>query len=206
MSTPFVTPAPPALLLVEGATLKVLFEAWLPRLGKTAVQVINFGGISELNGTLQRVADPVFLSQGRSLAVVRDAEQDMNAAFQSVCHGLQRCKLPVPESAGRWTSSKPMVGVFILPDNRSVGMIESLCLTALEQSETGRAALACTDAFLSCLATAGKSAGNQTKARLHATLAGWGHHDPRVGAAARAGSFDWNSPAFAPLAEFLDSF
>ncbi len=63
MSTPFVTPAPPALLLVEGRTLLVFFEEWLRRLGKPGVKVIDFGGISQLNGTLQRVADPVFLTK-----------------------------------------------------------------------------------------------------------------------------------------------
>ena len=206
MSTPFVTPAPPALLLVEGSTLKVFFEAWLPRLGKTAVQVINFGGISELNGTLQRVADPVFLAQGCSLAVIRDAEQNAAAAFQSVCHGLQRCGLTVPGAPAEWTPSKPAVGVFILPDNQSTGMIESLCLSSLVHSEAGRASLTCTDAFLQCLGAAGKTASNPIKARLHATLAGWGHNDPRVGASARAGAFDWNAPAFAPLAAFLSAF
>ncbi len=112
----------------------------------------------------------------------------------------------MPDATGNWSSTKPAVGVFILPDNQGAGMIESLCVSSLEHSETGRASLVCTDAFLQCLGAAGKTASNPTKARLHATLAGWGHHDPRVGAAARQGAFDWNAPAFAPLAAFLSAF
>ena len=87
MSTPFVMPAPPALLLVEGKTMKVFFDEWLRRLEKSGVQVIDFGGTAQLNGTLQRVVDPVFRKQGRNLAVIRDAERDAGAAFQSVCGG-----------------------------------------------------------------------------------------------------------------------
>ncbi len=206
MSTPFVTPAPPALLLVEGKTNLVFFVEWLRRLGKSNVTVIDFGGTSQLKGTLQRVVDPVFRAQGRSLGIVRDAERDAGAAFQSVCSSIQSCGLVPPTAAGIWSASQPAIGVFILPDNQSSGMIESLCVEALRVTAQGRASLDCTENFLRCLSAAGKTADNMTKARLHATLAGWGHNDPRVGAAARERAFNWSAPAFAPLASFLAAF
>jgi hypothetical protein len=205
MSIPFVRLDARKYLFAEGVGPKLFFQVWLSRLGKTDVEVLDFGGVSELPGKLQRIAtDPLFRATGLSLAIVRDAEKDARGAFQSVCHSLTRYGLPPPGSPGIWTESKPSVGVFVLPDNVRPGMIETLCAESLGENPLGETSLAHADTFLDQVSAAGHPTSNRTKARLHATLAAWDLPDPRVGAAARAKAFDWNAAAFSPLAKFLD--
>jgi hypothetical protein len=96
------------------------------------------------------------------------------------------------------------VGVFILPDNREPGMLETLCLAALAESPGGAGSLACTEEFLTCLRRSGTTAPDTSKVRLQAILAGLGAQDPRAGGGAREQLLPWDAAALAPLREFLE--
>jgi hypothetical protein len=208
MRSILIQPGPPALLLVEGKTAQVFFTAFLKALGKAdgepGVKIIDFGGVSQLRGTLQRVVDPEFRAKGKAIAVIRDAERDAAAAYQSVSDALRSVGLEVPPQSGRWAAASPATGVFILPDNLNSGMIESLCLAAIGETAAGQTQIACAEAFLDCLgASANASVANLTKAKMLSILAGTGADNPQVGAAARAKYFSWDAATFAPLRQFL---
>lgn len=190
----------PSILLVEGKTGEWFFRSLLEHLGRGGTQIVDFGGVSQLAGMIERVgSDPVFRKTGRRLAIVRDAERDAASAFQSVGHALEKVGLAAPAAPGAWSADRLAVGVFILPDNLGPGMIETLCLAA--ETDERRA---CVGQFAACMEAQGVGS-SRDKDTMQALLAIAGVGNPQVGAAARASYFDWSSPTFAPLRTFISA-
>ncbi|HWE95497.1 MAG TPA: DUF3226 domain-containing protein [Tepidisphaeraceae bacterium] len=98
------------------------------------------------------------------------------------------------------------VSYFILPDNASPGMIETLCINAVRAHPPLAAVNQCLDGYFNCLPGAGadfsdpmRSAKNWAQAYL-AT-----RPDAQMfpGIAAYRGYWPWESAAFEPLKAFL---
>lgn len=88
----------PVQLVVEGEDAANFFKALLREMNLTTVQVQNFGGVTELRSFLKLLRDaPNFWANVTSIGIVRDAETDPKAAFQSVCGALRHAGLPVPQ-------------------------------------------------------------------------------------------------------------
>lgn len=189
-------------LLVEGRDEEVFFGALLAEIGLDAViQVQGFGGVNELPGFLKQfVVAPNFIQMVDAVAIMRDAETNARRAFQSVCGALGKAQLTVPSVAGAFEGTRPKVAVMILPDASTGGMLETVCLRAVENDP----AMPCVREYLACVAKSGSPPpGNTEKARLHAFLASRPKPDLLVGQAARAGYFPWESPAFDKMKRLL---
>jgi hypothetical protein len=188
------------VLLVEGKTAEIFFEALRDHLGLTReIQVQNFGGVNQLRPFLGALtAMNGFRDVVRAVVCVRDAEADALAAFRSVRDSLRAVGLDGPAAAGRLTEGRPRTGVFVLPDGVAPGMLETLCLTSV----TADPAMACVDAFMACLETANVRVRNTAKARAQTFLASRG--GDQVGRAAQQGHWPLDSPPFEPLRRFLN--
>lgn len=92
------------------------------------------------------------------------------------------------------------IGVFIVPDGNEPGAIETLC----RRSKEGDEVAICVEEYLSCLDEheAMKST-NVDKSFAHAYLAAMEDPVVRVGEGAKQGAWNFGSPAFAELSEFL---
>jgi len=112
---------------------------------------------------------------------------------------LGKTQLHIPKRPSVATEAIPHVSVYILPDCKGAGMLETLCL----QSVAKDAVLPCVDEYLDCIQTGGNLPGNLDKARLHAFLASRPKPDLQLGEAASAGYWPWDHPAFERLKEFL---
>jgi hypothetical protein len=137
-----------------------------------------------------------------SIGVTRDADNDSHGAFQSVSGFLTASNLPAPASGGHLSDAEagtPRAGIYILPDCVNAGMLEDLCLEAVSDD----LATSCVNEFLDCVVRAGRTPGNLSKARVHAWLSSQVVPDRRLGEAARAGMWPWDSPTFDALKEFL---
>ena len=190
----------PKQLVVEGADAQRFFEAFMKAEGVLNVQVQNFGGNAELPGALPALTKLSGFAEVVSLAVIRDAERDPAAAFQSVCTTLEKAGLPRPGRAGEFASGRPGIGVFILPDAKSAGMLESLCLLSVAADP----ALPCVHELFGCLERAGVTAPTKMeKARVRTFLASRPKPGLRLGEAAEAGIWPWNHPALDEVRQFL---
>lgn len=189
----------PKQLMVEGADAHRFFSALLRAQGYQDIQVQNFGGNSQLHDALDTLTKLNGFDGVTSLAVIRDAERDPAAAFRSICSALGQARLACPAGAGKFVSGKPRIGVFILPDKDSPGMLESLCLRAVAADLT----IVCVDELMACLAKVKMISTNPTKARLQAYLAAQPRPGLRLGEAADAGIWPWDHLAFEPLKAFL---
>lgn len=188
-------------LVVEGRDAEVFFDALLKHMGLTDVQVQDFGGVDDLRGFLKafRIA-PGFAQEVTSLGIVRDAETDPVAAFQSVCSALEGANLAVPEQAMVPAGHSPRVNVFILPDATTPGMLETICLRAVDDDP----AIECIAQYFECVEQrAGSLPDNMHKARVQAFLASRPRPGLLLGQAAHASYWRLNSPAFDHVRRFV---
>ena len=187
-------------LLVEGRDEELFFGALLRDLGIDGVQIQNCRGKDNLPIVLLEIAQDPDFHLINSIGIVRDADLNVNGAFQSVQSALRRANLPVPTRMAQPTTGIPSISVFIMPDNSSAGALEQLCLSALANDP----AMPCVEDFLGCVnARTSEPPRDQQKARIHAFLASRQDPELRLGEAAQRGYIPWTHPAFTELAQFL---
>ena len=135
----------------------------------------------------------------RSLAIVRDAETDADAALQSVRSSLGSADLPVPAGAGVRSAGTPAVSVLILPDRGRRGMLETLlCETFIGEERE------CIDRYFECMRPLPDVSLVQAyKAGVHAWLATRPEPHVSVGVAAKKGYWDLDHPALGGVRAFL---
>ena len=191
------------LLLVEGRDEENLFRALIDRhLGAaTGIQVIGAGGVDKFPVNLDAIrtaarARPTL----RSIGVVRDADDNAEAAFRSVCNHLRNAGYAPPAAHGAFSDVMPSIGVFIVPDGSAPGAVETLCRRSVE----GTDAAGCVDQYMQCLqAHDVMHSRNADKTFAHAYLAALDNPVARVGEGAQSGVWDFDSHAFAELSRFL---
>jgi hypothetical protein len=198
----------PKQLLVEGRTPEIFFREWVEAMGlKAQLEVRDYLSLNDLTPFLKLFTGyREFREIVTSVAVVRDAEANSaSSAFDSVCAALRAVNLPCPRAIASFSEGTPRTGIFVLPDCRSPGMLETLCWSVLQADPRCAQHLECVTDYLTCLRKGNAEIRNETKARVWTYLAGKGHFDPQVGRAAQAKVWDWASPAFQPLSTFLKS-
>jgi len=188
-------------LLVEGNDQRNFFEAFAIHLGIDNIQVQNFGGVNELSDFIGNLAaEDDFRYMVRSIGIVRDAELNAQSAFQSVQSSLRNAGLAAPAQPVAREGASPSVSVFILPDNRNAGMLETL----LCQTFQGEPIDDCIGDFLSCARSAGgEGLRNPDKSRAHAFLSTMPRPEVSVGVAARRSYWNLDHPAFKEIRAFL---
>lgn len=192
----------PKLLIGEGSEEVLFFDALLSHLQITDVQVQEYKGKQALASYLRNLPKVSNYQQVISLGITRDADDSATSAFQSVCASLKSAGLPVPTKSGEIAGNSPQVSVLILPDGRNSGMLEDVCLTAIETDPV----LQCVDNYFDCISkTTGRQPSNMAKARIRAWLSSQIEPDKRLGEAAKAGYLPWDSPAFDGLKQFLQA-
>ena len=183
-----------SVLLVEGVTPANFFEAFAKRMGVDArVEIRSYKSITELGKYLRAIASTTeFKVKVKRLGITRDAEGDAGAALNSADHAIKSAKL----EAGVQTR------IEILPDNVTIGMIETLCLRAFATNPV----LQSVDAFLSQAEQMGASiptGPKRDKHRAQILLAVHEGPEPYVGLAARKGIIPFDHIAFDRLRELM---
>ena len=191
------------LLVVEGKSARIFFEAFLVHLGlSNDVQVQDFQSRDNRAAMIRALSATPGFADVSSFGVVIDAEDNPAGTLESLRHHLGQAALPIPAVHAKFAAGRPRVGFFILPDGSSQGMLETLCLRAVATDPS----MPCIDEFFYCLTVHGVTAPqNPTKARTHAFLASRVRSEFQVGSAARAGIWPWTSDAFSEAREFLTS-
>lgn len=189
------------LLLVEGNDELWFSRSLLRCLGLSAeVQILKYDGKQKLRPLLSTLSRAPGYSELESLGVTRDADESFGSAFESVRSSLENAELDVPESSVMPTQGTPRVSVYIFPDCANPGMLETLCLSAVQED----AAMPCVEQFLQCLEEcASMPSKSPGKARAHVFLASRERSNLRVGEAAEAGHWQLDSPVYDPLKSFL---
>jgi hypothetical protein len=170
-------------------------------IGLNALTVERFLGKTKLHEFLRdaRLRPEFSRQQVESLAVVRDADEDDKAAFQSVCDSLRNNGFAVPAANGGFADGRPKVGVLIVGPNGGSGMVEDLCL----KSVSDRPEFDCVDSYFRCIEQKSGRKNFSSKARLRVWMGSQPDYDLYVGKAAEKGYWPWGNPAFNELKAFL---
>jgi len=203
----------PKLLVVEGADQWYFLKAALQHFHiPPYIELHNYGGVTDLGPFLETLPAITGFEQVTSLGVIRDAEVGgAPDAFLAICRAIEaareypdsnpwRRRLTVPSRPLERTGDELKVSTFILPDCVGPGSIETLCLDSVR----GNPAMQCVDDYVRCLEGRHiRLHANRDKTRLHAFLSSCAVPDFKLGEAAHAGFFPWESATFRLLREFL---
>lgn len=158
------------------------------------------GGKQKLRSNLRTLVISPGFADVISLGVMRDANDNPGAAFQSICDALQAAKPPIPERPLMSTGESPRVTVMILPEEGMPGMLEDLCLRAAGHDF----AMPCVEQYFQCLQQQRLSLPkNLSKAKVQTFLASRTEAGKRLGEAAQAGYWPWDDKAFEQVKIFL---
>lgn len=191
------------VIVVEGPDDRRFLGALSRHLGiEPGVQVIEAQGKDNLRQVLRALTLASGFAHVETLAVIRDADNDPRAAFQSLCNSLLQAGLIAPPRLNLVVPGNPAVGIFVWPDCHSPGQLETLCLEAVSSEP----AMDCVNSYLDCLQHTQESLPQPAdKARLQVFLASRNRPGLRLGEAAEAGYFSWDQPVFEPIKHFLQS-
>ena len=187
------------VLLVEGNDEFNFFGHLLKKYGFSNTEIRVYSGKDNFPRILLGLkADPGFQNV-LSLGIVRDADTDAQEAFKSVCGELKGNKLTVPKAPFLSYGSNPKITVAILPDGKSPGMIEDVCLQAVKDDT----AMYCVEEYFKCLKN--KSVAlpkNMSKAKLQVFLGSKPETFLSIGVAAKNNYWPINGP-FKIIENFL---
>lgn len=190
------------LLIVEGIDEVSVISKIFENNRIDDVQLIPFGGKNRLPGYLKNVLtkDPNFHSVSL-IGIVRDADNDAEGAFKSVCSALQNSGLDIPTEVNVKTNGKPSIIVLILPGNNKAGSLEDIFIDSVK----GKPVMQCVEDYFKCVHVKQGSIPTQIgKAKVHTYLASHvNDSDKRFGESVQAGLWNLNHGAFNIIHEFL---
>jgi len=160
----------PKLLLVEGKDEFYLFTELIQILNLDQnLDVREVGGKDQFFRKLHKMQDSSGKEIIKSIGIVRDADNNPDATFQSVCNVLGKVGLPIPTAPLKPKAGYPQVTVMIIPDEHSKGMLETVCLESVRDDP----AMICVEEFFDCLKTKrdSLSVNDNPKAQVRAFLA-----------------------------------
>lgn len=170
-------------------------------------QVMDFGGINDLTNFLSALQNMEGFNRVESLLIVRDAERDSTRAITDIQTTLKRCNFTVPEAPHCWLGCSPKIGYLLFPTcdiSTRAGTLEDLCLSILSE-ENSTSILGDIQCFIDSLGDKHhRCFPHEFKTKLHTYFSITDAYvSLKIGEAAKAGAFDWNSDKLLPLKNFL---
>ena len=123
------------LILVEGSSDKAMLAEYIRAVGLDfpAYQIMPYNGKNNFKLVWRNIVNQAEFQNVRSLIILRDADDNIEGAFQSVQHYLRNSSIPddaVPSQALELKESIETglkVGVFIIPNGESEGGLVKTC-------------------------------------------------------------------------------
>ena len=189
------------LVLCEGHDeVSVLQELCTAR-GVPGLTIEPYKGRDNLMNVLRELPKrPEYAQQQiESLAILLDANGNPTGAWQRVSNGVQEhLRVTLPERSS-FAGDKPKIAGYIVAGPDGTGMLEDLCLLALNRVP----GFDCLDQYFGCLSEKTDRKEYHAKAKFRAWMSAQSDFDLRLGLAAAKGYVPWSSSAFDPLAQFL---
>lgn len=201
------------LILAEGREAQG-FTEWLCRKCRDTgdVQVMDFGGNSELRLFIQNLVNMDGYDKVESIVVVRDAEGNAQSAIDSIRGALGNSKLgddklPVPNEPFTFQSESGKKTAFMIfsdPNNSSMGTLEDLCLAMVKDQPV----FECIDSFFKCVNEKIESGTKLThlhkrKVRCYLSTANLNCVGANIGEAAERGAWDFDHQALLPFKQII---
>jgi len=188
----------PTLVLVEGSDDEALVGALVKHHGLPGFQLLNMKGKDDWTNKIRAIsADSSFRANVLALGLVRDADQDPAAAWQSCSGAIRTAGLVAGLRPGEFGTGRPRTCVVIIPGADRKGAIEELCIDSFPPK-----AMTCVYSYFECL-DGGQPSDRKSKAYVQAYLAGIIPLQRNLQVAASAMKLDLGHHAFDDLRAFL---
>jgi hypothetical protein len=189
------------ILFVEGDDEYRFFEALLKYLGinRKEIGIYSVEGKDKFKEELPSLVNSPGFKKVGILAIIRDADDNAEGAFQSIKNIIEKMKLKTPMKINQFADGKPEIGIFIMPGNSDKGMLEDLCLKTVLNNP----AMACVNPFIECVTKLSEPSKNISKAKAQAFLAAMPECVPNVGIGAQKNHWDFSSDVLNDLKEFI---
>jgi hypothetical protein len=201
------------LLLVEGIDAYYFWIWALQPFGVGDVQVMDFGGITELTVFLKTLSGLSGYDKVTTIVIARDAETNSKTAVDNIKKALLKAQLSVPVNSFEFSVTTPRVAFMLFPgfdDNKKLisGTLEDLCVKIIKDSDNQK--LDCVKAYLDCLGNYLSEKGQEIKRPhktfLHAYFAGDNKYvGMKIGEASQAGVWDWGHDKLKPFKNVITS-
>jgi hypothetical protein len=204
MPTPPHIDACNRVLIVEGYSDLLFYAELLEFIGKLdGVFIKHFNGREDLAVKLETFLSPQLLQSKSVIGIIVDADADASAVATQLTQVLLKASGQTVKP-GAWTNGNPRIGLFIAPDGKSKGEIESLVWQAWAADPNNTRPKQCVEAFVNCMKTAGFEPHSPDKGYVSSLLAIRNDDDPRLGPGARTRKiFDFNRSEYTALKTFL---
>ncbi len=187
------------LLLVEGKDEENFFQALLSIMAyDNKIQVIGVSGKGNFSSKFNTLVKAPNFSDVESIGFVRDADNNAKSAFESICSVLRTKNYVAPISSGLYSNGNPRIGVFIMPDNKSCGMLEDLCLQSIKNLPIND----CISDFIGCIPNKDKSF-ESSKSKVQIYLSSKTPIVNNLGLGAQKKYWDFDNPCFNEIKEFI---
>lgn len=193
------------LLLVEGNDDEGFFKKVNEEIGIKDMQILKLEGAGKFNAETFRAIRQIhnFEIIVRSMAIVRDADEDARGVFDSICSALRTVDLPFPKKPLEFEARDQgsiKVGVLIIPPNKAGGKLEDLCLLSVQHLKE----MGCIDSFFECIRTVtDEFPEDLPKAKIKAFLASRKKSVPHLGVGMQKGYFPVDNEVFDGIKTFL---
>ena len=189
------------LILVEGKDEVTFYSAINSRTGRVDADIRSFEGVNNLRGTLEALRGIEGFDLLTALGIVRDAEGNGNAAFQSVRDALRATGFAVPDRGLERAGTGPGVIILINPHEGSMGRFEDVCAESVRDTTV----MKCVEEYIACLKRLGKGMpAREWKTRVHTFIAAQEHPEVSLGVAANYGYFPFDHKAFATVRRLFE--
>ncbi len=189
------------VLAVEGQDEVNFFDALLRYLEITGFEIRDVGGTSRFKDKLPALVKMSGFSDVEALAVIRDADKDANAAFDSVRYVLTKEGLEPPARMNRFSDGNPVIGISIMTGDSDRGMLEDLCLRTVKDHP----AMECVDIFVDCVSELADPPKTLEKAKTQAFLASMPTIVNSIGLGAQKGYSNFDSSELSGLVSSIDN-
>lgn len=189
------------IIAVEGQDEVYFLDALLKNMKIGDIEVRAVGGKQQFKDKLPALIRMSGFSDVEVLAIIRDADNDANAAFKSISNILRKEGFKPATEVTQFSEGSPKIGIFIMPGNADAGMLENLCLETVEN----HSAMDCVRPFANCISELKESPNNIVKAKVQAFLAAMPKLVNSVGLGAQKGYWDFDSEELTDLKLFIDN-
>jgi hypothetical protein len=195
------------ILCVEGNDEVIFFNELITYLQIRGIQVIECGGKELMRDGLVAICKLNAFRNVDSMGIIRDADTDPSATFQSiqgalrnVNHEVPDLNLEIPKKPSQIVGSKPKITIYLMPRLNTPGMLEDLCLASVAGTPT----MECVEDMFKCVEKHSLPIPkNESKARVQAYLSTQEEPDKRLGITAQKGYWRFDNPAFNEISVFL---
>jgi hypothetical protein len=194
--TSSLIPEKDRIILVEGKDDALLIAAICEQEGfGDSVQLVPYRQLGKLVSVLDVLARRPEFEQVTRIGLTRDSDDGAASATQSMSDAWRRTQ----ETLKQIRVAAPKCHFFAIPDNRSSGRLENLCLL----SATFPGILVCAERMHECAREASDHDIDREKGIVAAYLSMMDRPGLELGTAAKAGCWNLRSEAFAPLRGFV---